>query len=137
MGPKQYTLPNAIAFGLVIKLARLRQINLLVFEVIHLEQGSCAFARGRRKNRRIDQSESVRIEIIANAFDHLMTNADGGMLAAASQPEMPMIHQKIDAVFFRRYGVRMLFGYSLIDFSAADIQLKSARRRAASARMAP
>ena len=64
--------PEAVHFAerhrvrFVVKLAGLRQIHFLVFEVIHFEQRRGAFARRRREDRRIHQREAVRIEVIAN-----------------------------------------------------------------------
>ena len=112
----------------VIKLAGLREIDFFVFEVIDFEQSRCAFAGGGREDGRVHQHEAVRIEIIADAFDHFVAHADGRVLAAAAQPQMAMIHQKIDAVILGRDGIRRLFRNALHNVRAFHVELVSARR---------
>ncbi len=112
----------------VIKLAGLREIDLLVFEIIHFEERGGAFAGGGREDGRIDQREAVRIEIIANAFDYFVADAEDGVLAFAAQPQMAMVHQKIDAVVLGRDRVGVRFGDALEDFGAFDVHLVTAGR---------
>ena len=50
------------------------------------------------------------------------------MLACGSDPEMPLIHQKIDAVFLRRDRERFLLGDFLIDLQIGNVELESAGR---------
>ena len=112
----------------VVKLAGLRQIHFFVFEIIHFKQRRRALARGRRENRRIHQHEAVRIEIIADALDHLVPHCQRRMLAAAAQPQMAMVHQKIDAVILGRDRIRIGFRHALHDVGAFHIQFISAGR---------
>ena len=70
----------------------------------------------------------MRIEIIANAFDHFVAHANRRMLAAAAQPQVAMIHQEIDAVILRRDRIRVFFGNALQDIGAFDIELIAAGR---------
>ena len=121
-------IPKRHRIRFVIKLSRLREINFFIFEVIHFEQRAGAFAGGRREDGRIHQCEAMRIKVIANPFHHFMTHANGGMLAAAAEPQMAMIHQKIDAVVFRRDRVRMFFGNALNDVRIFHIEFKPAMR---------
>src|SRR5580704_9640330 len=94
-----------------VKLSRLRKVGLLV-EVIDRKQRSRAFTRSGRKNWRIGQREAALVEEITRSFDDLSANAKNRGLAWGSHPQMPMLHQKIDAVFFQRNGI----GITLRDF---------------------
>ncbi len=92
--------------GLVVELAGLRQVDLLLVEVVDLEQRGGSFAGGRREDGRVEQRESVGVEIVANGPDHLVANAQDGVLPPAAQPQVPVIHQEIDAVLFGRDRIR-------------------------------
>ena len=71
----------------------------------------------------------MRIEIIADTFDYFVTHAYRGILPSpAAEPQVPVIHQKVDAVIFRRDGIWSLFGNSLQDIRAFYIELIPARR---------
>jgi hypothetical protein len=89
---------------------------LLVVEVIHFEQRGGAFAGGRREDGRIHQREAVRIEIIAHRLDDFVPHADDGVLPLAAQPQMPMVHQEIDAVVLGRDGIRIGLRHALQHF---------------------
>ena len=105
--PKAIDLAERHRGRLVIKLAGLRQIRLGVFEIVHFEQRGSALTRGGRKDRCIHQREAVRVEIVANRSDYFMADAQDRMLALAAQPEMPMVHQEVDAVFLGSNRIRV------------------------------
>src|SRR6476469_1390109 len=105
-GAEAVHFPERHRSGFVIQLARLRQVYRLVLEVLNWEQCSGSLAGGRREDRSVHQREAVRIEVIADALDHLVTDTQNRMLAAAADPQVTMIHQKIDAVFLGRDGGR-------------------------------
>ncbi len=114
--------------GFVVKLAGLRQVNFFVFEVIHFKERGGAFAGGWREDGRVYQREAMRIEVIANAFHNFVANANRGMLPAAAQPKMTMVHQEIDAVFFGSDRIRVLFRHALDDVRAVYVKLETAMR---------
>jgi hypothetical protein len=58
-GAEAVDLAERHGVGFVVELAGLRQIRLLVVEVVHFEQRGGAFAGGGREDRRIDQREAV------------------------------------------------------------------------------
>jgi len=51
----------------------------------------------------------MRIEVVANAFDHFMAYANRAADHAAQQ-EMEMINQKVDAMILRSNRIRMFLG---------------------------
>ena len=83
-----------------VELARLRQVCLLL-EVVHRKQRRRAFARRRRQNRRIGQRKATLIEEVARRLDDLRTSAQYGGLPRRAHPQVPVLHQEVDAVFFR------------------------------------
>ena len=91
-----------------IKLARLREVGLLV-EVLRLEKRRGSFAGGGREDGRIGQGESVAVEKIAGGADDFRAHAQDGRLARRAQPEVAVLHQEIDAVFFGRDGIGIGF----------------------------
>ncbi len=112
--------------GFVIKLAGLRQVGLGVLEIVHFEQRGGAFAGRRRENGCIDEGEAVRIEILAYCADHLVAHADDGVLPLAAQPEVAMIHQKLDAVILRGDGVGIGFRHALHHFQILHVHFVAA-----------
>ena len=114
--------------GFVIELAGLREVGLVVVEVIHLEQRGGAFAGRRREDGRIHQGEAVRIEIIAHRLDHFVAHADDGVLALAAQPQVAVVHQEIDAVLLGRDGIRVGFRHALHHFQVLHVHLVAAGR---------
>ena len=121
-------LAESRAGGFVIELAGLRQIDFLVFEIIDFKQSGRAFAGGRREDGRVHQNEAVRIEVIADAFDHLMTDRERRVLAAAAQPQVAMVHQEIDAVILGRDRIRIGLWHALHDFRVLDVEFIAAGR---------
>ena len=60
--------------------------------------------------------------------DDLVAHAQDGVLAPAAQPQVPVVHQEIDAVLFGRDRIRLGLGHALHDFDVLDIHLVAARR---------
>ena len=77
------------------------------------------------------------IEIIAHRLDDFVAHPDDGVLPLAAQPQMPVIHQEVDAVIFGRDRIRIGFRNPLQDLHALDIHFDSRPARAASARILP
>ena len=116
--------------GFVVELAGLRQVGLVVVEVIHLEQRGGAFAGRGREDGRIHQGEAVRIEVIAHGLDDLVAHADDGVLALAAQPEMAVVHQEIGAVLLGGDGVGVRFRDALQHFERSPRPFRSRPARA-------
>ena len=111
----------------VVKLAGLRQIYFFIFEIIHFEKRRGPFASRRREDWRIHQHEAVRIEIIPNTLDHFVPHSYGRMLPPAAQPQVAMIHQKVDAVLFGRDRIGTFFGDPLDHLRIRNVQSRSRR----------
>ena len=114
--------------GFVVELAGLRQVDLLVVEVVDLEQGGGALAGGGREDGRVEQRETVGVEVVADGADHLVADPQDGVLAPAAQPQVPVVHQEVDAVVLGRDGVRIGLRNALDHLQVLDIQLVAARR---------
>ena len=113
--------------GFDIELARLRQIRLLV-EVIDRETAWWCLRSGGRENRRIGQGESALVEEIARGLDDLGAHPQDRRLPLRAHPEMAVLHQKVDAVFFRRDRIGIVFGDALHDLDVGDVEFISAGR---------
>ena len=113
--------------ALDVELAALGEEGL-VAEVLDGKERRGAFACGRRKDRRIGEDKAVVVEIIACSLDDLRADAQDGGLARRADPEMAMLHQKVDAVFLGRDGVGLLFRHTLDDFDVLDVELVAAGR---------
>ena len=121
--PEAVDLAERHGVGFVVELAGLRQVHLLVFEVIHFEQRRGAFAGGGREDRRIHQREAVRIEVVADRPDHLVPHPNDRVLPLAAQPQMPVVHQEIDAVLLGRDRIRIGFGHPLHDLERSSTSI--------------
>jgi hypothetical protein len=106
-------------------LAGLRQVRLLVVEVVDLEEGRRAFAGGGRQDGRVGERKVVVVEEVADGAHDRVAHFEDRVLAARAQPEVAVIHQKLCAVFLRRDRVAL---DRLQHFRADDINLVSARR---------
>ncbi len=90
--------------GLVVKLARLRQIGRLA-EVIHLKQGGGLLACRRRDDGRIHQQVAVVVQPLAHGPDDRRPNPQDRPLACGAHPQMAVVHQELRAVLFGPDGV--------------------------------
>ena len=113
--------------GFVVELPALRQIRLLVVEVLDRKQRRRAFARRRREDRRVGEDEALLVEEVADGVDDLVAHAQDRGLPLGADPQVPAIHQVIDAVFLRRDRIVVRF---VDDLEAAGDHLVAARRRA-------
>ena len=114
--------------GFVIELAGLRQVGLVVLEVVHLEQRGGSLARCRSENRGIHQGEAVRVEIVAHCFDYFVAHANDGVLALAAQPQVAVVHQKVGAMLLGRDRIRVAFRHALHHFQVLQVHLEAAGR---------
>ncbi len=108
-----------------VELARLREVSLL-FEVVDRKQCGGAFACGRSKDRRIGESESAIVEVVACRLDDLGANPQDRRLPRRAQPEMAMLHQELDAVLLGRDGIRIVRIDALQNLRIADVHLVAA-----------
>src|SRR6185369_6016012 len=88
----------------VVELSRLRQVSLLAFEVINLKERRRSFTRRRRKNRRIEQRETVVVEKVSHGLHDRVPHFQHCVLPARTQPKMPAVQEKLGAVFLRCDG---------------------------------
>ncbi len=91
--------------GLVVELAALREVRRGVVEVLDREERRRALAGRRREYRRVGQDEATIVEERPHGGDDLGAHPEDGALALAANPEVPAIHEEIDAVLLRRDGV--------------------------------
>ena len=68
------------------------------------------FARGRREDRRVGEDEAAIVEEVADGVDDFVADAQDRLLARRADPEVPAVHQVVDAVFLRRDRVVLRFG---------------------------
>src|SRR5439155_13671431 len=99
--PEDVCLADRHRRGLAVELTGLRQIRLAEVEVRHLEQRRGPLASRRRENRRVDQRETARIEVVADGFDDAVPNAEHRSLPRGPQPQVPLFLKKTDAVLLR------------------------------------
>src|SRR6185369_7305388 len=117
----------------VIKLTRLREIRLFTIEVIDLKERRRAFTSRGREDRRIHEREAVVVEKIPHRLNNRVTNLQHRMLASRTQPQVPVVHQKLRPVLFRSDRVIVdLLQY----FSIGDVDLVTTGRATVSANSA-
>src|SRR5205823_14154986 len=110
---------------LVVELARLRQVRLLVAEVVNLEERGRSLARGGRQYRRVAEDEAVAVEEVADGADDCVAHKKYRVLSARAEPEVTVIHQELRSVLLRRYGIAL---DALQDLGVHNVNLESARR---------
>ena len=108
-----------------VELAGLREVGLL-FEVVDGEERGGAFAGGGREDGRIGERESVAVEKIAGGANDFGAHAQDGRLALGAQPEMAVLHQEVDAMFFGRDRIGIGFGDALHDLDVRDVEFVAA-----------
>ena len=128
-GPEAVHLAQRQRRRLHIKLAALRQVRGIA-EVVHGKQRGCAFARGRRQNRRIGADVPVHVKVLGRRAHDLRANAQNGRLPRAAHPQVPPLLQKIHAVFLERDGVRVGLRHALHHLHVFHVQLVARPARA-------
>ena len=84
-----------------IQLPGLRQVSLLVIDVVHFKERRRSFARRWRKHWRIRQCIALAIHEVACRANCFCPNPQNCCLPRCADPQMPVIQQKIHAVFFQ------------------------------------
>jgi hypothetical protein len=107
-----------------VELARLRQVRGLV-EVPDREERRRALARGRRQDRRVEDDEAVRVEVLAAGADHLGAHAEQRVLPVRPDPEVPVIEEERRPVLLRRDRI---LGALRDDLERRHAELESDRR---------
>ena len=64
----------------------------------------------------------VVIEVVAGGLDDLRADAQDGGLARAADPEVAVLHQEVDAVFFEGDGEGGVVGDALVEGDGFDVQ---------------
>ena len=98
---------------LVVELPALREVRGFVVEVLDREERRRALARRRREDRRVGEDEAAPVEEVADGVDHFVPDAEDRLLARRPDPQVPAVHQVVDAVLLRRDGVVLRFGHDL------------------------
>ncbi len=97
----------------VVQLPALRQVRLLIVEILDWKQCGRALAGRRRKDRRVGEDEALVVEEVAHGVDDLVAHAQDRGLPLGADPQVAAIHQVINAVFLWRNGVVTGFVYDL------------------------
>ena len=113
--------------GFGIELAALRQVGFLVVDVIHFEKRGGAFAGGGGEHRRVGERVALAVHEFARGADGFGANAQDGGLAGRANPEVALIEQEIDAVFFELDGKGRGVGDFLNDLDFGDAHFEAAR----------
>ena len=109
----------------VVQLPALRQVRGLVVEILRRKQSRRAFAGRRRKDRRIGEDESARVEEIAHGIDDFVADPKDCLLPFAANPQMASIEQVVDPVLLRRNWIIVRLAD---DLDARDVDLVTAGR---------
>ena len=105
-----------------IQLTGLREIGAAFVEILGAEQ-SGALTDGGGQDRRVAMNEVARVKEIVDRLLDLMPHTHQRHLARRAQPEVPVVHQEIDAV--------LLWLDRIIDWTGAkDTQFRCANFRA-------
>ena len=84
-----------------VQLPGLRQ-ECFVIEIFHFEERCCAFASRGGEYRRVTEREAVVVQEISRGFDDLVADFENGALPRRADPQVPMVHEEFDTMFFRR-----------------------------------
>ena len=126
--PKRIDLAQRHGGGFNIKLARLRKERVFI-KIFHRKKRGGAFTRRGRKDGRISQREAAIVKEIARRSYDLRAYAQDGCLPGRANPKMPVLHEKVGAVFFARNGKRLIFRNALEHLHVVDVKLESAGAR--------
>ena len=103
----------------------MRQVSLLIAEVINLEKRRRSFARRRRENRRVAQSEAIIVEKVSHSFNYSRAHFQDRVLLFRAQPQMTIVEEKLGPMLLRRN--RKIVSV-LQNFGIGDVNFDSARR---------
>ena len=106
----------------------MRQVGLLIVDVVHFEKRGGAFAGRGRKHRRVGKDVALAIHVIARGADRFGTDAQDAGLARRANPEMAMVEKKIDAVFLELDGIGLSFRNFLENLDFGNAHFKAAGR---------
>ena len=112
--------------GFDVELSALREVGLLVVDVIHFKERAGAFASGGGEHGSVGKGVALRVHEFAGGADGFGTDAEDGGLARRANPEMALVEEEIDAMLFELDGERRGFGDSLDDLDFADADFVAA-----------
>ncbi len=98
----------------------------MIVDVIHFEKRGGAFASGGSEHGRVGERVALAVHEFARRADGFGANAKNGGLAGRANPEMALIEQKIDAVFFKLDGKGRGVGNFLDDLDFGDAHFEAA-----------
>jgi len=111
--------------GFDVELAGLGEVGLVVAEVVHFEEFGGAFAGVGREDGWVGADEAVVVEVLGGGAHDGGADAEDGGLAGGADPEVAMLHEKVDAVFFEGDGERGGVVDALEDFEGFDVELEA------------
>ncbi len=126
-GAEAVNLAQCKCGGLDIKLAGLGEVGG-VSEVVHGEQRGRALAGCRSENRRIGADEAVGVKVLGCRAHDFGPYAKNGRLPGRANPQMAVLHEEVDTVFFERDGVGVGLRNTLDDLHIFDVEFESAGR---------
>src|SRR6266550_2811779 len=96
---KTVDLSESCGGSFVVELPGLREISFLAFKIVYFEERCGALASCGSKDWRIGKREPVVIQKIAHCLHHSVANFKNRMLSPGTQPQMPVVHEKLGTVF--------------------------------------
>ena len=102
------------------------EVGLVVVEVVHLKELTGAFAGVGGEDGWVGADEAVDVEVLGCGAHDGGADAEDGGLARGAEPEVAVLHEEVDAVFFEGDGERGVFGDALEDFYVFDVELVAA-----------
>jgi hypothetical protein len=98
----------------------------LVIDVIHFKECGGAFASGGSEHRGVGDGVALAIHEFARRADGFGADAKNGGLARRADPEVPLIEQEVDPVFFELDRKRRGVGNFLDDLNFRDAHFEAA-----------
>ena len=125
-GAERVDLAERHGGGFDVKLAALRQVRFLVVDVVDFEERGGAFAGSGREHRRVGERVALAIHVVAGGALGFGADAEDGGLARSANPEVTLVEEEVDAVFFELDGIRMAFVDFLHDLDVGDADFVAA-----------
>ena len=104
----------------------MRQVGFLLIDVIDFEKSGGSFARGRSEHGRVGEGVTLAVHEFAGGAHRLRANAENRGLARRSNPEMTVVQEKVDAMFFQLDGEGRALRDFLDDLDFRDAQFVAA-----------
>ncbi len=106
--------------GFDVKLAALRQVGLLIVDVVHFEERAGALTSRGCEHRCVGERVTLGVHEVSGGSDGFGTDAENRCLARSSDPQVALVEQEIDAVLFELDGEGCGFRNALDDLDFGD-----------------